>query len=277
VRTGLAAAALLGALACAPGCRTQGPLPQDWGDALRIESEHFVIETDVAETRAADLLHAAEATYADLRSRFELQDDPASGGAIRLLVFEDQADYGSFHGAPLPSKRRLERERRELEEDGWIVSGPLIEAGQGHLTSGPRGEDALLALSLAANTESVLAHELAHYFIACKHGPLPAWLDEGLAESMRHEIDPAARSAGVDEFRELVVGGEAVPLPRLLELDHADFVRLKNPAYRTAWALVRHLRATGAIHSPADLGFYAAAAAEAAASLSLSDLALKAH
>ena len=244
--------------------------PADWAHANEVRTPHFVFVGDVPEQQLQRLGDAAELTHDSYVAAYEC----GSGeGPIQVFVFSDLADYGRYLGRALPSTAALLAEQRLLEADGWTVQNAL-DTPRGHLESGPRGSQAVIALPLGRGSISALRHELAHVFTATAHGALPAWLDEGLAEHMRLEDDLGERTEMIEDVRASLAANRELPLDELVALDSAGFAERREAAYRSAWVLVRYLFASGHLVSPGDLGDARATGQALASSRTVQELAM---
>jgi len=243
--------------------------PASWDHSNEVRTPHFVFVGDVPRQQLQRLGAAAESTYVAYEAAYE--GGPGEG-PIQVFVFSDLADYGRFLGRALPSTAELLDEQRRLEADGWTVQSAL-DSPRGHLESGPRGSEALIAFPFGRGSVSALRHELAHVFTAAAHGALPAWLDEGLAEHLRLEDDPDERAAVVEDVRATLAANRELPLDELVALDTAGFVERRETAYRSAWVLVSYLFASGHVVSPGDLGDARASGHALASSRTVQELA----
>lgn len=124
------------------------------------ESQHFILQGDVAAERGKLILSFAEKTLASFEQDLHgiVEFGPAS--KLPILVFSEQDDYYRYVSAYFP------------EGHFGLSSGMFLSHGLGHFVF-PAGEMWML--------ESVIAHELFHATV--KHLPLPAWLNEGLASN----------------------------------------------------------------------------------------------
>lgn len=194
-----------------PGC----PLPGE-GTWRELETEHFVLATDLPPDGADDLAQQLEVLRsAVLGGLFDVP--PSVPGRLHVVAFARVEDFRRF--APKPVDGFFARSR-----DGHTVI--VARADVGRVT---RAE--------------IVAHELTHAVVAVALARRPTWLDEGLATYME----------GVGEVSdgELVAVG-APPARRLAAArrDRASVAsvlsargHLDPDQYATSWLLVHYLLA----------------------------------
>ncbi|MFQ5844668.1 MAG: hypothetical protein ACE5JG_06730 [Planctomycetota bacterium] len=232
--------ALLLAGSAVAGCASVEELPAHWDQAVRRETPHFLLETDLPAREADPILAAAEDVYGEYRYRFGAADGGESA-RIRLLVFREAYDYARFLGLRVPSRREFEEERQEIEAKGYRVLGTSFDVPRGHFDPSHAPAAPVIGLPQAVGIPSVLRHELAHYFVRLQDPAPPAWLDEGVAEYLR--LVGSRREPGriTTKLRRAHDAGAGLTLRALRRMSHGDFRRREELAYPTAWLLLRHL------------------------------------
>lgn len=131
-----------------------GPASSTWS---RLVSAHFRMSTDANPTRAREMLMAFETTYhafADV-----LFPSKEASPPIDIILFDAKNE---FEEIALPSSGGFFRTRGPLD----VEEHPTI----------------VMFGSLDGQTRMAFQHELTHRFVRRALGPLPPWLNEGLAE-----------------------------------------------------------------------------------------------
>lgn len=136
---------------------------------------------------------------------------------IEVFLFEDRADYESFlrsQGGSLPHRRAL-----------FVTDGTRRKIYAHH----------------SRELDRDLRHEAAHAILHARYGPLPLWLDEGLAEFF--EVPGEKQHLQPTHVEELVQASRTVgwqPSLRSLEAIN-DIVKFQRRHYAEAWLWVHFL------------------------------------
>lgn len=196
------------------GCGQLSALPSEGGPQwIQIESEHFVLQTDMDRDDAVSALEHAERLLLGL-----VKSGWPSGGVLHLrlnlVIFASRSDYEHFGTA---------------EFSGYHISKALFEP--------------LVVMPAPTRMEGfgTLAHELAHYVAYQSLQFQPAWLSEGLA--VYYE------TARFDRKGNFVIGGVPRALFGWLRLGLIPTARLMSPDvdrrharfYATSWLLTHYL------------------------------------
>ncbi len=211
----LAAATLLALGAC----HSIAPAQQRW---LELESDHFVLRTDVDEEEARAALVSLEQT----REVF-LRALPWSGSKpppARPLTVVELADLAELHQFTKP------------EVDGFVSDYGMAER--------------VVVLSAERETaqQPVLNHELAHAVAGLMLRRQPAWFAEGIAcflQNTRKDPDAARDLVGeIDEERvqwlaqhTAMSAEQVLSIPGAAELPDRDGARFESTAYELVFAL----------------------------------------
>jgi len=211
-----AAAALLAA-----GCVTAGrpfQCPASGGPPWRdLASEHFVVRTDLTRADAVALAGRLEQLRAAVASTL-FEGAPEAPGRVEVVAFRDGAEYREF--APAGVDAYYLR----------YVGGP------------PR---IVLSGELGGTQRALLAHELAHHFLAGVFPRGPRWLVEGIAvyvETLRDADDGKTVLAGTPSPARLErVRREPVDVRDLFRWRSGTPPRSSLREYATSWLLVHFL------------------------------------
>jgi hypothetical protein len=183
----------VGAVACSSGLVPPNR-PSRGGPAwYEVSGEHFVLRTDMTESDAARAAAALEQAYAELHAAGFPTADPR-GPALHVVAFRDEAEMDRYW-APRHGFYSL-RLPGDLEREPTIVM---------------RAESSEL---LAGRTRIDFLHELTHRFTERVYGPVPPWLNEGLA-SFLSTIRVEGRTAVLGE---IPLGVSCVEMPSVAEL-----------------------------------------------------------
>jgi tetratricopeptide (TPR) repeat protein len=155
---------LLGVVAFtfALGCATLTPplTPPERGGAAwsELTSTHFVLDTDLDQAEAREALSEFEGVFTSLKDvAFSAAAPPRT--SIRVVLFRRQEDY--WNVAP---KNTAGYFTARLPND--VIPMPTM----------------VMWGSLVNRTRLVFQHELSHLFVRSILGPVPRWLNEGLAQ-----------------------------------------------------------------------------------------------
>ncbi|HET7842818.1 MAG TPA: hypothetical protein VFL14_01610, partial [Xanthomonadales bacterium] len=145
--------------------------------------------------------------------------------SLRLdaLVVADPVAFARLRGEDAPNVAQL---------------GGFYDAGQRRIVVRRQPRD--------VDTRHVLRHEAAHAILHEAIGPLPPWLDEGLAEWFGHYDVDARGPGGAPErlaiLQPIALDERVALLDRVLDGKRADFDGADAPAfYAASWALVTWL------------------------------------
>ncbi|TPV93047.1 MAG: tetratricopeptide repeat protein [Myxococcales bacterium FL481] len=140
-------------------CRTGGALkaPSDGGPSWRtVESEHIVMHTDLSEKQARLAIE-----------QFELRFD-----LLASLLF-DGADPPLWRTRVVAFRRREELLNFTSRNTGAFIRSPVADEGLPTIVMAGKPD---------ARAYGTWQHELTHGFLAAAMGPLPIWVNEGMAE-----------------------------------------------------------------------------------------------
>lgn len=203
-----------------------------WARTFRVETDHYVVETDIAQRRAEEYARELETVRRFYAQRFGV-DDPAPEPARRakVLIFDTREGFHAY--AELTTDDRVES-----------LLGYYLPRYRQLLLYEDK-DDATLA-----DTRRVLYHEAFHQFVDGRVADMPKWLDEGLAEffgGCTIEGGRVARSGLVHEdrlrdVRRFVASGAGpVPFPRLMLESGSEFYSGAVAAkYAQAWSLIHY-------------------------------------
>jgi hypothetical protein len=196
----------------------------------RLQSRHYVLQTDLPKSLAEDLAVRLDAMYEEYDRRFADFKPINPQVRFNVYVFSRRVDYMRLTGNRFPNTA------------GLFMSGRNILAA--FLES--QGRDEL---------RRTLQHEAFHQFAHSRIGSeLPPWLNEGLAQVFEEGIwsgreywigqIPPRR---LRQLRRDMAEGRFVPLRRMLSMDQqqwqesmADRIR-GNAQYNQAWAMAHFL------------------------------------
>ena len=190
-----------------------------------VETPHFLIYSAWEPRGDAGLRQACEGMYAALCRQFDI--DPALNiwvGKLPVFVFWEAEHYRQF----------VAQVDRSGEQRGDIQHAGAYQAQDGEGFS-------YIVLAARQNKKifyATLVHEATHAFLAryINHTDVPAWLNEGLAETMAAELVEDAPQ------RELLVEATGQILKDDIDLRPLfQRVRLEALDYGAAQALVRYL------------------------------------
>jgi len=196
-----------------------------------IVTAHFVIRTDMDEAKARWTAQEFERVYADLVAA-AFPPDPRMA-RLPIIVLRDEREFLTYW--PQKLGFYMDRLPGDIERDPMVVL-----AGAEYQMNDPYVLESLV-------------HELTHRFVHFTFGPVPTWLDEGLASyfsTMRFEGDELFLG---DVPRGYTVAAEIMPtVAQLRAADRATFYasgvrnpdersRIVNLYYHAAWALVHFL------------------------------------
>lgn len=214
LRALLAAAVLLEASACAtlrPECSAHGGEP--W---LELETEHFVVRTNLTQGEGRAAILKLERWYAVVRRAFPSTSEPPP--RLEAVIFSDPRQLEDLAG----STSMLGRPLRD-----W--HGPLLLLGNTLYQFETQTEDALVL------------HELTHAIERSAFARQPRWLAEGLAtyfETAKVDETGAARIGDPKlEWLKTVHRGTHLPLDALWEWDAAP----TDVRQASAWLFVHFL------------------------------------
>lgn len=198
------------------GCGGLAPLPSEGGPRwVKLESESFVLYTDLPPGKAQETLARAEGLFTGL-----LHSGWPTEGVIHLklnlVVFADRRDFTHFGGTSLGGYYL----HQALFEPMVVMPAPSF--GRGLMT---------------------LAHELTHYISMQSLQNQPSWLAEGLAgyyETARYDREGRFVVGGVDHARLRAVQTIGrMPTAELMAPQPGAFGSARF--YSTAWLLVHLL------------------------------------
>ncbi len=227
------------------GCASPNPRPRsvtaaatEWSEAgfqgHRLETDHFVLFSTVRDEEFESALPGfLEMTYARCAATI-----PTSGSLrakLTTYVFGTRSEWDRFSRRHFPGRADIYSR---------IRSGGFTEGG--------------MSVSFYVDRSAALAtiaHEVWHQYVnAHVSGPIPAWLNEGLA--CRHEsvravgrkiiFTPRDNSFRINGLREAIQTNRLIPLDRLIETDAGEVIgvgrsELTQTYYAQAWALVNFL------------------------------------
>jgi tetratricopeptide (TPR) repeat protein len=193
-------------------CPARGGPP--WKDAA---SAHFVLRTDLPEAQAAALLRQLERLRSAVLSAL-FDEPPAVRAGVEVVAFASDATYRAF--AP-----------------------PHVDAY--YLRSGGGPPRIVVGGRLGQRQSAMLAHELAHHYLAGTFQRQPRWLAEGLAthvESIGEEASGDRVTVGLPpEGRLQRARRHLVSTRELLRWDGSPGPRPALDYYAASWLLVHFL------------------------------------
>jgi len=202
-----------------------------WSRAFRVETEHYVVETNITADRCEEYARELEAIRGYYAQRFGLDPAGAPPRKAKVLIFDTRE---GFHGyAELTTDDRVES----------LLGAYLPRYGQLVLY-----EDR--ADATRAETRRVLYHEAFHQFIDPFVPDMPYWLNEGLAEYFsacqveggRVVHEGGALEDRLRDLRRFVQRRGPFPFGRLMQETPAQFYSGPVAAkYAQAWAMVHFL------------------------------------
>jgi tetratricopeptide (TPR) repeat protein len=240
----------------AAGCATLRP-PSEGGRPWReLQSEHVTLYTDLSEGDAIEVVRGFEHRHHLLATTLFADAPPPLRS--RVVAFHHERDFrevASDHAGAYFTPR--------LALDAQPIPTIVMYGGP------------------TVDTYSIWLHELTHRFVAASMGPVPLWLNEGLAQYYstasvdgdvlflgRHLDDIAFVDAGgwssKDDHgtrRLLIPITQVPPASRLMTLDSKEFYlhggqqvdvdlnRARTANYAGAWALV-HMLVSDPQHRP---------------------------
>lgn len=162
-----------------------------WLDALRLHlgdgftianSRHFTMLSNMPERTGRLTLESCERFRKRILHALDGVASSWGHGPHVVLVFDDIDQYYDYVGNYYPKEGTFA-----------MSSGMFIQHGYGHF---------VFVASMLDAMESTIAHELTHCLLAPL--PIPAWLNEGTAVNMEHQlvphyVDPRHRSSVLKE------------------------------------------------------------------------------
>lgn len=154
----LAVVSVAGGTGCAktvaaPGCPAHGGHP--W---YEVRTRHFTIRTDVARDDVKKTAESFERGYTELAAA-GFPRGLGGAASLDLVVLHDQRELSEHW--PDRGGFSVERLGADIEH-----APTLVFPGSGY----------------PPQVRAVFLHELTHRFVAYRYGPVPTWLNEGLAE-----------------------------------------------------------------------------------------------
>jgi hypothetical protein len=207
---------VLAMLTLCGGCARFPAAPAEGGPVwTELTSEHFTVWTDGNPSRVCELIRKME-RFHHATAVVAYPAAPSSGRALAIVVRND----------------------RELSE--------VNNVGEARALSNPAGAplwQPAVILSLTANDQRMLAHELTHLvsFAAIHHQP--RWLSEGMAayfESMAFDPDRTTVTVGFAPLR-YGLHLRMVPVAQLFNWARMSSIAVEYSLYQTAWALFTFL------------------------------------
>lgn len=200
--------------ACAlAACAGLPPVPSKGGPAWReLESEHFVLRTDLSSDRAHETIRQMEHLLAGLlRVGWEVRGSlPAK---LTVVMFADRSHRKVF--SPY--------------YDGWVIQRRL------------EGPVAVMAAARRFEGSDTLVHELTHEIAYLAMERQPTWFSEGIATFFQTaKVEPDGTFVIGDTPWQYAAVGRAEPLPAAT-LMAADADLDDERFYGSAWLLVHFL------------------------------------
>jgi hypothetical protein len=201
--------------------------PAAW---IELRSPHFRVVTDAGESQARDVAFELEKIHAICETAI----GPGAAPDEPVMVFASR-DRKSFE-ALLPASWR--------EEGGQSWAGLFIDA--------PSVEALLLRLDVRGGSlHRTVYHEYVHYLTRRNLGPLPPWLNEGLA-SYWSTVEVRGEEVFVGrpdyEYLSLLKRKALLPLETLLTANHDSPHHPSDEAmtrfYAQSWALTHFLHSS---------------------------------
>lgn len=233
------------ALAALPGCVAERSRPQvqytaepwSFGKAAgqKLTTTHYEILTTLQERALLEALpgfvEASFAHYADLAAPAHL---PAE--RMKIYLFASRPQWEAFTKQLAGPRAKV---LLQVRNGGYCERGIVVVEYVTHAVTFP-----------------LFAHEGWHQYVHhCLAGPIPAWLNEGLAvtcEGQRwnsygiKEFDPWYNPLRRNNLSEALLSGRLYPLPALLETDAGKVVegssRSIGTYYAQLWALIVFLQ-----------------------------------
>lgn len=207
----------------------QGP---PWSRRFRVETEHYVVETNIAQKRVDDYARDLEAVRAVYARRFGVDEDaaPPGGRKSKVLIFDTEEGYHSYAALAIDDR---------------------VESTLGCYL--PRYRQLLLFEdkddASQRETRQVLFHEGFHQFLhqLVPDNLVPYWLNEGLAEYLsactvtNGEVGAEGQvlDGRLRDLRWFLRSGGPIPLDRLMKESPAEFYSGAVWAkYAQAWSMV---------------------------------------
>lgn len=151
-------------------------------DYIGYESANFWLVSSQPEAVSRRLLVWLEATRSRVTKALGVESVPDLFGKCPVLITHDLETYYDYVAAYLP------------DGDNALSGGMFINHGYGHF---------VFTFLEMTQAESVLAHELTHSLVM--HLPLPAWLNEGVAQ-LCEEAVTGRDTADYERIRRTLVG-----------------------------------------------------------------------
>lgn len=195
-----------------------------------IQTEHYILHTDVPADLAKDLALRLDAMFEEYSRRLVAFTPGKMDESFHVYVFRDRKQYARLTGDRFPN------------------TGGIFISGQNLLAAFLEGQ--------GRNTlRRTLQHEAFHQFAYTTISPnLPVWLNEGLAQVFEEGIFTGREfvlgQVPPRRLRQLqadLSGGRLIPFSRILTMDDAAWeanLRDRNKAasqYNQAWAMVHFL------------------------------------
>jgi tetratricopeptide (TPR) repeat protein len=216
------------------GARVPPPIsPASGGNPwFEVTTPHFVVQSDASLEKAREFAEGFEQGFAELEA-IAFPRGMASPQRLRVIVLrdaEERYEYWPRIGGYSADKLVGELERRPV----------LVFSGERY----PMNDKAV---------RQVFLHELTHRFVAATYGPVPVWLNEGLADYWSTlRFDNGYAVLGEVPAGRTVTAGLTPSVQRLVEADQPTFYgggRRADEAgavarnyYCGAWALVHFFR-----------------------------------
>ena len=185
----------------------------------RVESGRYEVLTDGAAKEAQRAWQVVEQTSLALDR--VMGTLPPTAPPVRVILFRSETDFRKFRDNPVT---------------------------RGFYQGSPERDYLVLPVSVWMK-DRVLKHEMAHLYLNHTTGPLPQWLEEGMAEFLSTlEVQPGKAVVGrvIEPHVELLTRADWIPAERLLHVSKgsAEFNQQHQAGlfYAESWALVHMLQ-----------------------------------
>ena len=198
-----------------------------WAETHTVETEHYIVATDIDKRLARDVAQLLERALSFYRSRLRMRSIPVPETKFRVYIFSSETGFDEYVGD---------------------VIGPLPLHASGLYT--PTYKQ-LLLWNLPERSEvfKTARHEGFHQFFDTVIDDAPIWLNEGMADYFEVGLtERGLPSEGKIQPRHLralkTLRRSIKPVRKLMTMSRVRFYSNPQVHYAQSWAMVRFLRSS---------------------------------